>query len=140
MRPESVLQRGEAGLAHDALEHHAAGDLDLDRRGFGEFFAASFRRSLRVSLPAVFSRWKSLGKACPSCAPFGELGAALGDELVFVTGHNYAQPSQQVSSISSGTIEMFVNTYCASNPKGEFSDAVFRLSDQFSGRNQPIKK
>ena len=35
---------------------------------------------------------------------------------------------------------MFVNTYCGSNPKGEFSDAVFRLSDQFSGRNQPIKK
>lgn len=57
-----------------------------------------------------------------------------------LTGHNYAQPSQQVSSISSGTIEMFVNTYCASNPKGEFSEAVFRLSDQFSGRNQPIKK
>ena len=57
-----------------------------------------------------------------------------------LTGHNYAQPSQQVSSISSGTIEMFVNTYCSSNPKGEFSDAVFRLSDQFSGRNQPIKK
>ena len=24
-----------------------------------------------------------------------------------LTGHNYAQPSQQVSSISSGTIEMF---------------------------------
>lgn len=57
-----------------------------------------------------------------------------------LTGHNYAQPSQQVSTISSGTIEMFVNTYCASNPKGQFSDAVFRLSDQFSGRNQPIKK
>jgi len=57
-----------------------------------------------------------------------------------LTGHNYAQPSQQVSSISSGTIEMFVNTYCSTNPKAEFSDAVFRLSDQFSGRNQPIKK
>ena len=57
-----------------------------------------------------------------------------------LTGHNYAQPSQQVSDISSGTIEMFVNTYCSTNPKGQFSDAVFRLSDQFSGRNQPIKK
>ncbi|CFP68243.1 Uncharacterised protein [Bordetella pertussis] len=29
----AVLQRGEAGLAHDALEHHAAGHLDRDRRG-----------------------------------------------------------------------------------------------------------
>lgn len=57
-----------------------------------------------------------------------------------LSGHNYAQPSQQVSSISSGTIEMFVDRYCRSNPKDSFSDAVFRLSDQFSGRNQPVKK
>ena len=57
-----------------------------------------------------------------------------------LTGHNYGQQSQQVSTISSGTIEMFVERYCKLNPKDQFSDAVFRLSDQFSGRNQPIKK
>ena len=57
-----------------------------------------------------------------------------------LTGHNYGQQSQQVSSISSGTVEQYVNRYCASNPNGLFSDAVFRLSDEFSGRNQPIKK
>lgn len=57
-----------------------------------------------------------------------------------LTGHNYGQPSQQVSSISSGTIEMFVDRYCKLNPKDQFSEAVFRLSDQFSGRNQAIKK
>lgn len=57
-----------------------------------------------------------------------------------LTGHNYGQQSQQVSSVSSGTIEMFVDRYCKSNPKDSFSDAIFRLSDQFSGRNQPIKK
>ena len=57
-----------------------------------------------------------------------------------LTGHNYGQQSQQVSSISSGTIEMFVDRYCKLNPKDQFSEAVFRLSDQFSGRNQPIKK
>lgn len=57
-----------------------------------------------------------------------------------LTGHNYAMPSQQVSSISSGTIESYVNSYCARNPNGLISDAVFRLSDEFSGRNQPIRK
>ena len=58
----------------------------------------------------------------------------------FLTGHNYGQPGQQVSVISSGTIEVFVNRYCAQNPTGQFSDAALRLSDQFSGRNQPIRK
>ncbi len=57
-----------------------------------------------------------------------------------LTGHNYAMPNQQVSSISSGTIESYVNGYCARNPNGLISDAVFRLSDEFSGRNQPIRK
>ncbi len=57
-----------------------------------------------------------------------------------LTGHNYALQSQQVSTISSGTIENYIQRYCRSNPKGEFSDGVFRLSDQFSGRNDPIRK
>ena len=57
-----------------------------------------------------------------------------------LTGHNYAMQSQQVSRISSGTIESYVNGYCARNPNGLISDAVFRLSDDFSGRNQPIRK
>lgn len=30
-----------------------------------------------------------------------------------LTGHNYANQSQQVSSISSGTVENFVDRYCA---------------------------
>lgn len=58
----------------------------------------------------------------------------------FLSGHNYALPGQQVSTISSGTIENHVNRYCASTPTGSFSDAAMRLSDQFSGRNQPIRK
>ena len=58
----------------------------------------------------------------------------------FLTGHNYGEQSQQVSSISSATIENFVNRYCTQNPNGQFSDAAFRLSDEFSGRNQPIRK
>ena len=57
-----------------------------------------------------------------------------------LTGHNYALPGQQVSTISSGTIELNISEYCSRNPNGLFSDAAFRLSDQFSGRNQPVRK
>lgn len=57
-----------------------------------------------------------------------------------LTGHNYARPSQQVSTISSGTIDQNVSRYCREHPQGRFDEAVFRLSDQFSGRNSPITK
>lgn len=57
-----------------------------------------------------------------------------------LTGHNYARPGQQVSAISSGTIEQHVNRYCHENPTGRFDDAAFRLSDKFSGRNSAITK
>ncbi len=57
-----------------------------------------------------------------------------------LTGHNYANPRQQVSSIFNGTIENLVDRYCAENPKGTFSDAALRMSDRFSGRNEPIRK
>ena len=57
-----------------------------------------------------------------------------------LTGHNYANQSQQVSSISGGTVENFVDRYCAEKPLGEFSDAALRMSDKFSGRNEAISK
>jgi len=57
-----------------------------------------------------------------------------------LTGHNYARPGQQVSTISSGTIEQWVNRYCADHPQASFEEAALRLSDQFSGRNAPITK
>ena len=58
----------------------------------------------------------------------------------FLTGHNYALPNQQLSSISKGTVEMKLNQYCSRNPTGQISDAAMRMSDELSGRNQPIKK
>lgn len=58
----------------------------------------------------------------------------------FLSGHNYALPGQQVSTISGGTIEVNINNYCSANPAGSISDGAMRLSDQFSGRNQPIRK
>lgn len=57
-----------------------------------------------------------------------------------LTGHNYANQRQQVSAISNGTVENFVNRYCSEKPQGEFSDAALRLSDSFSGRNEAITK
>lgn len=57
-----------------------------------------------------------------------------------LTGHNYALQSQQVSTISSGTVELNISRYCNKNPNGTFSDAVLRISDEFSGRNQQIRK
>lgn len=57
-----------------------------------------------------------------------------------LTGHNYARQSQQVSVVSSGTIENFVDRYCADKPLGEFGDAALRMSDSFSGRNEIISK
>lgn len=57
-----------------------------------------------------------------------------------LTGHNYANRRQQVSTMSSGTIEKHVTRYCNENPRGDFSDAAFRLSDRFSGRNEAITK
>lgn len=57
-----------------------------------------------------------------------------------LTGHNYANPGQQVSSISSGTVENFIDRYCAEKPQEEFSNAALRMSDKFSGRNGPIDK
>ena len=57
-----------------------------------------------------------------------------------LTGHNYANQSQQVSSISTGTVENFIDRYCVEKPAGEFSEAALRMSDKFSGRNVPISK
>jgi hypothetical protein len=57
-----------------------------------------------------------------------------------LTGHNYANQSQQVSVMSSGTLENFVDRYCAEKPTGDFGEAALRMSDKFSGRNAPISK
>lgn len=57
-----------------------------------------------------------------------------------VTGHNYARPEQQVSSISAGTVGNFVDRYCTDNPQSDLGQAAFRMTDRFSGRNEPIDK
>ena len=97
--------------------------------------------------PALAAPLKVLGFDDMSCQAWGQSrndpdqrGLYLAWMRGVLTGHNYARPAQQVSAISSGTVENFVNRYCSEKPKGDFGEAILRLSDQFSGRNSPILK
>ncbi len=58
----------------------------------------------------------------------------------FLSGHNYARQSQQVSEVSNGTVEIFVTRFCNEKPREDFSTAAQRMSDQYSGRNAAITK
>lgn len=58
----------------------------------------------------------------------------------FLSGHNYGQPSTPVSVISNGTIGVFVDRHCAEKPTSSVDIALMRMSDQYSGRNAPIKR
>lgn len=58
----------------------------------------------------------------------------------FLSGHNYANQKQQVSDVSRGTVEMFIERFCRDRPAAPFIEAVYRMSDQYSGRGAPITK
>jgi hypothetical protein len=58
----------------------------------------------------------------------------------FLSGHNYANQKQQVSDVSRGTLEMFIERFCRDNPSAQFTEAVYRMSDQYSGRGAPITR
>ncbi len=58
----------------------------------------------------------------------------------FLSGHNYANQRQQVSDVSNSTVELYIERFCRQNPKARFVEAVYRMSDQYSGRNSPITK
>ena len=77
-----VLDGGEARLAHHALQHHAAGNLDHDRIQVERVAVAIF-----VVLEQIASKVVAL-KLVRKRNAFGaqrlQLGASLGDDLVFV--------------------------------------------------------
>ena len=79
-----VLHRGEAGLAHHALEHHAAGDGDADVFRFQRFLVlvAMSRQQIARRIRAV----EVVGEGDALLAQLLQLVAALGDELVFILG------------------------------------------------------
>ncbi|MDR2787678.1 MAG: hypothetical protein LBD06_04830 [Candidatus Accumulibacter sp.] len=58
----------------------------------------------------------------------------------FLSGHNYANQKQQVSDISRGTVEMFIERFCRDKPAAPFTDAIYRMSDQYSGRGTAITR
>ena len=58
----------------------------------------------------------------------------------FLSGHNYANQSQQVTDVSRATVENFIENFCRGKPKAQFTEAAYRMSDQYSGRGKPINK
>jgi hypothetical protein len=58
----------------------------------------------------------------------------------FLSGHNYGQPSTPVAVVSNGTIAVFVDRHCAEKPTSSVDIGLMRMSDQYSGRNAPIKR
>lgn len=58
----------------------------------------------------------------------------------FLSGHNYANQKQQVSEVSRSTVEMYIERFCRDKPTAAFTEAVYRMSDQYSGRSAPITK
>ena len=58
----------------------------------------------------------------------------------FLSGHNYANQSKQVAEVSSATVAMFVDRFCAEHDSATVTDAAMRMSDQYSGRNSPITR
>ena len=110
-------------------------------------FACVFLSTLLCSFAASAAPLKVVGFDDMSCRAWISSKDDAEQRKIYVawirgvlTGHNYANQRQQVSVISSGTVENFVNRYCHEKPKGDFGDAALRLSDNFSGRNEAITK
>lgn len=70
----------------------------------------------------------------------GQRAAYLAWIRGLLTGHNYANQQQQVSAVSSGTVENYIDRYCVEKPGGDFGEAAMRMTDRFSGRNSAITK
>ncbi len=105
--PAGVLQGGERGLAHDALQHHAAGNAHRFRGGFellsaGQTVHGMQRRRLMLRAEVVGEGRASLSEA-------RELGAPLGNNVRFVelvfgsvvsgggrSGFSHVEPSRAV--------------------------------------------
>ena len=58
----------------------------------------------------------------------------------FLSGHNYGQPGSAVSVVSNGTIASFVDRHCVEKSASSVDVALMRMSDQYSGRNAPIRR
>lgn len=109
---------------------------------FGMLFAL-----LLLSVPATAAPLKIVGFDDMSCGAWVQSKDDAETRTSYLawirgvlTGHNYANQSQQVSAVSSGTVQNFVDRYCVEKPLGDFGTAALRMADTFSGRNQAITK
>ena len=80
----AVLQRGEAGLAHHALEHHAPGHRHLD--GLRLELLVRHLAPAVVQFGRVVARLEVVGEGHALTAQRGQFFAPLGDQLVRVRG------------------------------------------------------
>ncbi len=89
---------------------------------------------------------KVLGLDDMSCAAWKKnVDPALREPYIqwvrgFLTGHNYANQSNQVAQVSHGTVAMFVDRYCEEHASATVTEAAMRMSDQYAGRNSPIAR
>ena len=114
---------------------------------FNRMLSCSLLLAVLVATSAIAAPIKTVGFDDMSCRAWVKSKDDGEQRKVYLawirgvlTGHNYANQSQQVSSISTGTVENFIDRYCVEKPAGEFSEAALRMSDKFSGRNEPISK
>jgi hypothetical protein len=101
-----VLQRGEAGLAHHALEHHAAGDGDLDLLRL-EFVVGRLAVP-EVQVGGVVAGFEVVGEGrrprrLGPLAKRRELFAALGDKLVVVADRGKSVAHRVVTVLAPGS-------------------------------------
>ena len=114
---------------------------------FNRMLSCSLLFAVLVATSAIAAPIKTVGFDDMSCRAWVKSKDDSEQRKIYLawirgvlTGHNYANQSQQVSSISTGTVENFIDRYCVEKPAGEFSEAALRMSDKFSGRNEPISK
>lgn len=108
-------------------------------------FALALLGSALLAMPALAAPPTLLAFDDMSCRAWIKADAEQKTAFVtwtrgFLSGHNYARPGQQVSAISTGTVEYHVNRYCSEKSQGTVAEAAMRIADQFSGRNAPITK
>ncbi len=81
-----VLHRGEAGLAHHALQHHAPGHRNVNLRGFQ--FVMRLPAEFGMQIAGQMFALEVVREGDAGLAYRVELAAALGDDLVFVLGQD----------------------------------------------------
>ena len=80
--PAHVGDGDERSLAHHTLQHDSPGNTDRDRTGFE--FLAGFAVVPFDELAGNILAHKVVRIRVPAAAPFGKLGAAFKDDMVFV--------------------------------------------------------